>query len=122
MSPQSGGESRSTNADLNALPPELAKQSISRAAVVLPKDAAVDAIAHLTKNGRRLESWEGWVLLKDGTRMKSITHPGSFALSRDAARAAQTASEAIRRAQAMWDRNPDYPNAALYFGLTFVES
>jgi hypothetical protein len=119
--PESGGEPRGTNADLNALPPELAKQSVSAAAVVLPLDAALGAIAHLSKKGRRLESWEGWVQLRDGTRMKSITHPGSFALPRDTARAAQTASEAIRRAQAMWDRNPDYANAALYFGLTFVE-
>jgi len=115
------GEPRGTNADLSALPTELAKQSLSPAAIVLPKDAALEAITHLTKSGRRLESWEGWVHMRDGMRMKSITHPGSFALSRDAARAAQTASEAIRRAQAMWDRNPDYANASLYFGLTFVD-
>ena len=118
----SGGDPKGTNADLSALPPELAKQSISRAAIVLPRDAALEAISQLTKNGRRLESWEGWVQLKDGTRMKSITHPGSFALPRDATRAAQTATDAIRRAQAMWDRNPDYVNAALYFGLSFVEA
>lgn len=117
----SGGEPRGNNADLAALPPELAKQSISRAAIVLPKDAAIDAIAHLTKNGRRIENWEGWIQMRDGMRMKSITNPGSFALPRDATRAAETASEAIRRAQAMWDRNPDYANAALYFGLTFVD-
>jgi hypothetical protein len=116
------GDPRSSNADLVALPPELAKQSIAQGTVILPHDAALAAIAHLTQHGRRLESWEGWVKFRDGTRAKSLTHGGSFALSRDAARAAEIATAAIRRAQGLWDRNPEYPGAALYYGLTFVSA
>lgn len=118
--PASGsGDPRAGSADLTALPPELAKQSIAQVQVILPFDAALKAIAHLTQNGRRLESWEGWVKLRDGSRAKSLTHGGTFALSRDPARAAQTATVAIERAHAHWQRNPEYPGAELYFGLTF---
>lgn len=107
------------DASVSGLPPELAKRSISQAAIILPFDAALEAIAHLTKNGRRLEQWEGWVRLRDGSRAKSLTHGGSFALSPDPARAAETATAGIRRAQTHWERNPEYPGAELYFGLTF---
>lgn len=122
MPESGGGDPRSTNADLAALPPELAKLSLSEAMVILPQDAALAAIAHLTERGRRLEGWEGWVKLRDGGRAKSLTHGGSFALPRDPARAAQNATAAIRRAQTLWDRNPEYPGAALHFGLTFGAS
>ena len=110
------------DANVSGLPPELAKQSISQASLILPLEAALQAIAHLTQNGRRLEQWEGWVRLRDGSRAKSLTHSGSFALSNDPARAAETATAAIRKAQVHWQRNPDYPGAELYFGLTFVEA
>jgi hypothetical protein len=59
------------------------------------------------------------VKLRDGSRAKSLAHGGSFALSRDPARAAEAATAAIRRAQSQWDRSPEYPGTALYFGLTF---
>ncbi|MGH7678293.1 MAG: hypothetical protein ACRENU_07495 [Gemmatimonadaceae bacterium] len=105
---------------VSALPPDLAKQSLSQTAIILPFDAALEAIAQLTRSGRRLENWEGWVRMRDGNRTKSLTHGGSFALSRDPARAADTASGAIRRAREYWQRNPEYPDAELYFGLTFA--
>jgi hypothetical protein len=104
---------------VSALPPELAKQSLSQAAIILPFDAALEAIAHLTRGGHRLESWEGWVRMRDGNRAKSLTHGGSFALSRDPARAAESATAGIRRARDYWQRNPEYPGTELYFGLTF---
>jgi hypothetical protein len=115
-------DSRVTSADVAALPPELAKQSLSTAAIILPHDAALAAIAHMTQHGRRLENWEGWVTLREGSRAKSLAHGGSFALSRDPARAAEVASAAITRAQAYWNRNPEYPGATLCFGLTFVSA
>lgn len=120
MAESGGDDPRSTRADLSALPPELAKQSISQATVILPRDAALAAIAHLTQHGRRLESWEGWIKFRDGTRAKSLGFGGSFALSRDPARAAEIATAGIRRAQGEWDRNPEYSDATLYYSLTFV--
>ena len=107
------------NADLEALPPELGKQSLSSASIILPLDGAIRAIAYLTERGKRLEQWEGWVRLPDGGRAKSLSHGGSFALSRDPARAAEVAGTAMRRAAEYWARNPEYPNAELCFGLTF---
>lgn len=119
MAESGSGDPRSTSADLSALPPELAKQSISRVTIILPHAAALAAIAHLTEHGRRLESWEGWIMLRNGSRAKSLTHGGSFALSPNATRAAEVATAAIERAQSYWNRNPEYPDAVLYFGLTF---
>ena len=105
--------------ELAALPPDIARQSISDTQVILPFDAALAAIEHLTRSGRKLENWEGWVRMRDGNRAKSLSHGGSFALSRDPARAAETATAAMRRAREHWLRNPEYPDAELYFGLTF---
>jgi hypothetical protein len=102
------------------LPQELASQSISSTAIILPFDAALAAVAHMTQNGRRVENWEGWVRLRDGGRTRSLQHAGSFALSRDAARAAETATAGIRRAADHWARSPEYPGAELFFGLTFA--
>ena len=86
---------------------------------MLPLDAALAAIAFLSQHGRLIENWEGWVSLHDGSRTKSLNHPGSFALSRDPKRAAETTAAAIQKAQAAWERNPEYRGAALYFGLSF---
>ena len=105
--------------ELAALPPDIARQSISDTQVILPFDAALAAIEHLTRSGRKLENWEGWVRMRDGNRAKSLSHGGSFALARDPARAAETATAAMRRAREHWQRNPEYPDAELYFGLTF---
>lgn len=58
--------------------------------------------------------------LHDGSRVKSLEHGGSFALPRDATKCAQVAGEAMKRAQARFDRDPEYPDSQLYFGLTFV--
>jgi len=114
-----GGDARERVSDLAALPPELSKQSLSRTTIILPKDAALQAITHLTKQGWRLENWEGWVRMRDGGRAKSLAHTGSFALPRDPARAAETAIAGIQRADAAWQRNPEYPGAQLFFGLSF---
>jgi hypothetical protein len=114
-----GGEILYSNADLAALPPELAKQSLTSTSVILPLDAAISAITILVEKGRLLEGWEGWVKLHDGTRAKSLSHGGSFALSRDPARAAETAAAGMRRAQQTWERNPEHPGGSLYFGLSF---
>lgn len=115
-------DSRDRNADLDALPPDLAGESLSVAVILLPLDAAIRAIAHLGDQGRRLESWEGWVKMPDGGRAKSLTHGGSFALPRDSARAAESATAAMKRAQTHWDRNPEYPGAHLYFRLNFSQT
>jgi hypothetical protein len=106
--------------DIDWLPAELASQSIAETMLILPLDAALRVVAVGAEQGRRLESWEGWVQLPDGGRAKSLAHSGSFALPRDAAAAAKRASDAMRSAQERWDRDPEYVNAKLFFGLTFA--
>jgi hypothetical protein len=104
--------------DLSLLPQELAARSISTREIVLALPDAERAIDHLSKAGRRLESWEGWVRFSDGGRTKSLRHPGSFVLPTDGTRAASVTLESIRKTQAAWDRSPEYPGATLYFCLT----
>jgi hypothetical protein len=116
-----GGDPRESSADHDALPPAIARQSLSARALILPYDAAVVAIDQLTAAGRRLENWEGWVKLRDGARTKSLTHGGSFALPSQPARAAETGKAGMARAREHWQRNPEYPGAELYFGLTFTQ-
>ena len=89
--------------------------------LVLPFDAALKEITERAARGIRLENWEGWVQFPQGMRAKSLSVSGSFALSRDPARAAAIATEAMGRAKAKWERDPEYPGAELLFGLAFGE-
>ena len=104
--------------DLSLLPQDLASRSISTREIVLTLADAERAIEHLSKSGRRLEAWEGWVRFSDGGRTKSLRHPGSFVLPNDGARAAALVLENIRKTQKAWERAPEYPGAAIYFCLT----
>lgn len=108
--------------DLSLIPADLAEHSLSTREIVLPLPDAERAIEHLRKSGHRLESWEGWVKFADGSRTRSLRHPGSFVLPLDGARAAAVALENIRKAQETWDRAPEYPGAALYFCLTVAHA
>lgn len=104
--------------DLSLLPQDLASRSLSTRDIVLLFDDAERAIEHLTRSGRRLEAWEGWVRFTDGGRTKSLRHPGSFVLPTDGSRAAAAALESMRKTQQTWNRDPEYPGATLYFCLT----
>jgi hypothetical protein len=115
----SGSEARERPPGPATLPPDLAEQSISRTSIILPLDAALRAIDHFTRQGYRVENWEGWVRMRDGARTRSLAHTGSFALSPDPARAAEAAIAGMRRADAAWQRNPEYPDAQLFYGLSF---
>lgn len=90
--------------------------------LILPFDAALKEIAERAGRGIALQNWEGWVSFPNGMRAKSLSVSGSFALSRDAARASETAKAAIERAYARWQRDPEYPGATLLFGLAFSET
>ena len=97
----------------------MARQSLASGSIILPLDAALQAIDHMARAGRRVQTWEGWVKLPDGGRARSLAHAGSFALPREVDRAATTTRDGLQRAQARWDRDPEYPNAKLYFALAF---
>jgi hypothetical protein len=104
--------------DLELLPNDLAERSISTRDIVLALADAERAIEVLGRSGRRLEAWEGWVRFPDGTRTRSLRHPGSFVLPADGTRAAAVTLDSIRKAQSVWDRSPEYPGASLYYCLT----
>lgn len=105
---------------LAMLPAELAARSLSKHEVVMRHDDALAALEHLERAGLRVESWEGWVRLADGTRTKSLSHQGTFALPLDSAASVATAREMIGQAQRRWDRAPEYAGGELYFKITVV--
>lgn len=109
-----------SSSNLAVLPDDLAARSLSKHDVVMRRDDALAALDHLGRAGLRIESWEGWVRLADGTRTKSLMHQGSFALPLDAAASITSAREMISQAQRRWDRTPEYQGAELYFKLTIV--
>lgn len=109
-----------SSSNLAVLPEELAARSLSKQDVVMRRDDALTALDHLGRAGMRIESWEGWVRLADGTRTKSLMHQGSFALPLDASASITTARDMISEAQRRWDRSPEYPTGELYFKLTIV--
>src|SRR5688500_19949899 len=106
-----------SSSNLAVLPDELAARSLSKQDVVMRHDDALAALDHLGRAGLRIESWEGWVRLADGTRTKSLMHQGSFALPLAASGSITTARERISQAQQRWDGSPEYPAAALHFRL-----
>jgi hypothetical protein len=109
-----------SSSHLAVLPDELAARSLSKHDVVMRHDDALAALDHLGQAGLRIESWEGWVRLADGTRTKSLMHQGSFALPLDASASVSTAREMIAQAQRRWERAPEYAGGELYFKLTVV--
>jgi hypothetical protein len=60
--------------DLDLLPEELSSQSRSDCEIVLPYQAALEAIAHLRASGVGFLGWEGWVQKPDG----HVGHIASF--------------------------------------------
>jgi hypothetical protein len=109
-----------SSSHLAVLPDELAARSLSKHDVVMRHDDALAALDHLDRAGLRIESWEGWVRLTDGTRTKSLMHMGSFALPLEASASITTTREMIAQAQRRWDRAPEYAGGELYFKLTVV--
>ena len=109
-----------SSSHLAVLPDELAARSLSKHDVVMRLDDALAALDHLGRAGLRIESWEGWVRLADGTRTKSLMHMGSFALPLDASASVTMARDGIVQAQRRWDRAPEYASGELYFKLTVV--
>jgi hypothetical protein len=105
---------------LAMLPAELAARSLSRQEVVLRHEDALAALDHLERAALRVESWEGWVRLADGTRTKSLTHQGTFALPLDATASVRTTRDMIEQAQRRWNRAPEYVGGELYFKITVV--
>jgi hypothetical protein len=109
-----------SSSHLAVLPDELAARSLSKQDVVMRYDDALAALDHLDRAGLRIESWEGWVRLADGTRTKSLMHQGTFALPLDGSASVATARDMIAQSQRRWDRAPEYAGGELYFKLTVV--
>lgn len=102
------------------LPSQLAERSLSKQDVVMRHDDVLAALDHFAKAGLRVESWEGWVRLADGTRTKSLVHQGTFALPLEASASVATTREMIGQAQRRWDRSAEYAGGELFFKLTVV--
>lgn len=102
------------------LPESLASRSLASGEVILPPDAALEAVEHLTRDGHRIESWEGVLRFADGSRTRSLEHPGVFTLPADPAEAARRARDGIEAAHARWQRAPEHPTAELFIHVVLA--
>ena len=112
--------------DLNLLPPRLAAASLSQREIVLTYADALQAIEHLAAGGHAVFCWEGWLRYGDGACGHSARHQGMVEVTRDphatfaafAARAAAAVRETMAKSQEEWNREPEVPDAVLYFCLS----
>lgn len=105
--------------DNDLLPPELAQHSLSDREIVLPYSEAIEAIDHLSGIGYRLLGWEGWLRYADGSRGHSGRHQGTEGVERmDVAEAADYCKLTIKDSHEIWQKDPCYRGADLYFCIS----
>lgn len=117
----SPGSINSDSRRLGLLTPELAGRAQSAHDLAFLLDDAELAISQLATAGRRVTSWDCWILWPSGARARSLAHSGSFALPLDVGRAAEVAVEVMRRVQESWDRSPEYAGTTLYFAIELAD-
>ncbi|HYX33180.1 MAG TPA: hypothetical protein VE954_08695 [Oligoflexus sp.] len=113
--------------ELEFIPERILQLSLSQDELVLPFDAAVEAIDLVEKEGFLLLCWEGWLRYADGAVGHSLSHQGTREIRRrtdepwpDYSKRAkdsflQSAAESLQKFTA----KPENPGAQLYFCLVF---
>ena len=105
--------------DLDALPRELALQSASPNEIVLPFEAAIEAIDRLDAAHYRLLGWEGWIRTAEGHVGHGDAPPGTGDLTTFSPReASRISQDTIREANTRWSGSRMHPGAELLFCIT----
>jgi hypothetical protein len=116
--------------DLGLVPSHLAAASLTDRELVLPYRDALQAIDHLVAGGHAVFCWEGWLRYPDGSHGHSARHQGMMEITRGpdegfaafARRAAEAVRSTLTKSQEEWNKNPEVPNATLYFCLSVERS
>jgi hypothetical protein len=116
--------------ELDFVPQRILQLSLSEDELVLPWDAAVEAIDILEKEGFLILCWEGWLRYADGAVGHSLSHQGSREIRRHPDESwadftirarhsfIRSASESLQKFAA----KPENPGAQLYFCLVFSKA
>ena len=104
---------------LQALPRELALQSISQREIVLPLNAAIAAIDHFANHQIQILGWEGWIQSSDGRVGHGNAPQGTTSLEHlTIAEAADFCRRAITAAATAWLESCAGTTDRLYFCVT----
>lgn len=104
---------------LQFLPPEIARQSISRSEIVLPLAAAIAAVDYFACNRIRILGWEGWIQSSNGQVGHGNAPQGTTSLEHLSIRdAADFCRQTIREAAVEWSNGFPGTTDRLHFCLT----
>jgi hypothetical protein len=106
---------------LTFLPSELALQSISEREIVLPLNAAIEAVDYFASKHIHILGWEGWILTEDGRVGHGSAPQGTTNLEDlSPLDAAELCRQTIPVAAREWSR--DHPDSTdrLHFCITIL--
>ncbi|WP_124448642.1 hypothetical protein [Burkholderia sp. Bp8992] len=104
---------------LEILPPEIARHSISRREIVLPLNAAIAAIDWCAINQIHLLGWEGWIQSADGRVGHGNAPQGTTSLeSLSIPDAADFCRRTIRAAALEWSKTYPETTDRIHFCIT----
>ena len=114
--------------ELDALPSELRKKSLSESEIVLGYEDALSAIDCLINNRWGLHKWDGLVLLPDGKITASLDHQGTCVILKEESETwegyMQSSAEFCRRimeiSRRSWNYKPEVEGGTLYFRLSAI--
>lgn len=118
--PSSGDFQRKTHMDpLRFLPISLRERSISKREIVLPLEAALQALETLERQGVQILGWEGWVKCADGRVGHGSAPQGTVSLSHmSASEAAAFCRSTMRSDAAQWAIDNPATTDQLHFCIT----
>jgi len=104
---------------LEILPPDIARRSISRREIVLPLDAAIAAVDWCATNRIHILGWEGWVQSPDGRVGHGNAPQGTTSLEDlSVLDAADFCRQTIRAAALEWTETYPKTTDRLHFCIT----
>lgn len=104
---------------LDFMPPRLAVLSISEKEIVLPLDAALEAVDYLERHGRHILGWEGWVKTPDGRVGHGSAPQGTVSLEKfSIAEAADICRATMPEDAKIWATENPATKESLYFCIT----
>lgn len=116
--------------ELNFVPQRILQLSLSEDELVLPLNAAVEAIEILEKEGFLVLCWEGWLRYADGAVGHSLSYQGTREIRRRpdeswtdfSIRARHSFVHSASECLQSFTAKPENPGAQLYFCLVFASA
>lgn len=116
--------------EIDYLPIDLRRESLSDREIVLPYSEVLKAIDILVNADWAVLSWEGWLKYSDGKVGHSSEYHGTVVIEQDenelwhdyVVRSASFCRRTIEQAQQQWNGKPEKVNAELYYCIVAIPS